>query len=58
MIGAIVYNEGMGGLATSYGGEAVDFLGSYVVARAFFFGPAALDALIVNLRNPLASLNT
>jgi hypothetical protein len=46
MIGAAVYTSGLGALASAAGGESLEFLGSYLVARAFFFGPAALASLI------------
>jgi hypothetical protein len=46
MMGAAVYVSGFGALAAAPGGEALEFLASYWIARAFFFGPAALATFI------------
>jgi hypothetical protein len=46
MIAATLYREGAGGLAQATGGEALDFLGGYLVARGFFFGRSAIDTFV------------
>jgi hypothetical protein len=45
MIVASFSAAGIGALPTS-GGEALDLLGGYLIARAFFFGRPALDAFV------------
>ena len=46
MVGAAVYVSGWGAISSAPGAESVEFLGSYLVARAFFFGPVALTTFI------------
>jgi hypothetical protein len=46
MTGAAVYVSGWGAISSAPGAESVEFLGSYLVARAFFFGPVALTKFI------------
>jgi O-antigen ligase len=45
MIGASYQNDGFNSLSSA-GAEAIELFGGYVVARAFFFGPAALKSFI------------
>jgi hypothetical protein len=42
---AAVYTTGAGSISSA-GAESLEFIASYVVGRAFFFGPAALNAFV------------
>ena len=46
MIGAAVNVSGINALWSAPGGESFEFLASYLIARAFFFGPVALAGFI------------
>lgn len=46
IIVATASTVGFGGLLAAAGGETLEFLGGYFVARAFFFGPAALHTFL------------
>jgi hypothetical protein len=46
MMGAAAYVSGLGALWSAPGAESLEFLASYLTARAFFFGPAALTKFI------------
>ena len=50
MVGAAIYVSGISALWSAPGGESLDFFGSYVIARAYFFGPSALDKFLRVLR--------
>ena len=43
---ATVHTSGVGALSAAAGGEALDLLGGYVIARAYFCEPAALNTFI------------
>ena len=45
MIFASINSVGLGALSSA-GGEALDFLGGYLLARAYFFGRPALDTFV------------
>jgi hypothetical protein len=47
---AAVDTEGLSALPSAAGGEALEFLGGYLIARAYFFGPTALNMFIRVLR--------
>jgi hypothetical protein len=47
---ATVDNVGWSGLSAAAGGEILEFLGGYLVARAFFLNPSSLDTFIRVLR--------
>ena len=46
---ATVYTSGLGALSAAASGETLDLLGGYVIARAYFIGPA-LDTFVRVLR--------
>jgi hypothetical protein len=46
LIVAAVATAGLGALASAAGAEALEFLGGYLVARAYFFGLPALDTFV------------
>ena len=50
MVGAAVSVSGIKELWSAPGGESLEFFGSYVIARAYFFGPGALDKFLRVLR--------
>jgi hypothetical protein len=50
MAGSAVYVSGIGELWSAPGGECLEFLGGYLIARAYIFGPSALDKFIRVLR--------
>jgi preprotein translocase subunit SecE len=49
ILGAALYTDGMGSLSSA-GAESLEFLGGYLVARAFFFGPTALHTFLSVLK--------
>lgn len=49
MVGAALYIDGMSALSSA-GAEALELLGGYLVARAYFFGPAALKTFLAVLK--------
>jgi hypothetical protein len=49
MVGAALYTDGTAALSSA-GAEALELFGGYLVARAYFFGPAALHTFLRVLR--------
>lgn len=49
MVGAALYTDGLGSLSSA-GAEGVEFLGGYLVARAFVFGRTALQTFLSVLK--------
>jgi hypothetical protein len=45
MVGAALHTDGTAALSSA-GAEALELLGGYLVARAYFFGPVALNAFL------------
>ena len=49
MVGAALHTDGTAALSSA-GAEALELFGGYLVARAYFFGPAALHTFLRVLR--------